>query len=97
MVRAVCAVVQPVTNQSNETTRKRSEPMFVCALLGAAAVGFISFVAGFVGPIIITPDSNQGPLLGIFITGPLGAIVGAIGGVIYFLVRRARMSGSTGR
>ncbi|ESY71163.1 hypothetical protein X742_01675 [Mesorhizobium sp. LNHC232B00] len=34
--------------------------------------------AGFVGPIIFTPDANQGPLLGIFITGPLGLVVGLV-------------------
>jgi hypothetical protein len=52
------------------------------AFLGALLVGGIGFVAGFVGPILLMPESNQGPLLGIFITGPLGAIVGAIAGAI---------------
>jgi hypothetical protein len=42
----------------------------------AAAIGGFSFVAGFIGPIYITPDSNQGPLFGIFISGPIGAVVG---------------------
>jgi hypothetical protein len=52
------------------------------AFLGALLVGGIGFVAGFVGPILLMPEANQGPLLGIFITGPLGAIVGAIAGAI---------------
>jgi len=43
-------------------------------------VGVISFLAGFVGPIILHPDSPQGPLLGIFFTGPLGALAGAVAG-----------------
>ena len=34
-----------------------------------------------------TPDANQGPLLGIFITGPLGFILGGIGGLVYRLVK----------
>ena len=46
-------------------------------ILGPALIlGGIGFVGGFVGPIILTPDANQGPLLGIFITGPLGFIIG---------------------
>ena len=49
------------------------------ALVGAASLGF---VAGFVGPIIFTPQANQGPLLGIFITGPLGFVVGGLIGAV---------------
>ena len=37
--------------------------------LGAVIVGVIGFSIGFIGPIIFTPEANQGPLLGIFITG----------------------------
>jgi hypothetical protein len=40
-------------------------------------LGAIGFVGGYVGPIILTPEANQGPLLGIFITGPLGFLAGA--------------------
>jgi hypothetical protein len=54
-------------------------------LLGGIILGGIGFVAGFVGPIIFTPESNQGPLLGIFITGPLGFIVGALAGCLISL------------
>jgi uncharacterized protein YneF (UPF0154 family) len=39
-------------------------------------------VIGFVGPVILSPESNQGPLLGIFITGPLGIVLGIILGFI---------------
>jgi hypothetical protein len=58
------------------------------ALLGALIVGGIGFVGGFFGPLVLAPDANQGPLLGIFITGPLGAILGAIGGAIYSVASR---------
>jgi hypothetical protein len=42
-------------------------------LLGAAG-----FAAGFFGPIVFVPDANQGPLVGIFITGPGGVVLGAL-------------------
>lgn len=44
--------------------------------------GFAGFAAGFAGPLLLLPQLPQGPLLGIFITGPAGVIVGCIvGGV----------------
>lgn len=57
---------------------------------GAAVVGTIGFLAGFFGPILFTPSSNQGPLLGIFITGPLGVIVGLLGGLVYAGVTQSK-------
>lgn len=39
--------------------------------------GVIGFAIGFFGPLLWAPDSNQGPLLGIFVTGPAGLILGA--------------------
>jgi MFS family permease len=47
---------------------------------GALVVGAAGFCAGFFGPIALNPDANQGPLVGIFITGPGGAILGAVVG-----------------
>jgi hypothetical protein len=44
------------------------------------ALGAVSFSAGFFGPMILTPEANQGPLLGILITGPLGLIAGLVVG-----------------
>ena len=41
-------------------------------------LGVFGFLAGFVGPMILAPDANQGPLLGIFITGPGGAFAGLV-------------------
>jgi hypothetical protein len=41
-------------------------------------LGVFGFLAGYVGPIILVPEANQGPLLGIFITGPGGALAGLI-------------------
>ena len=48
----------------------------------------IAFVVGFFGPMIWAPEANQGPLLGLFITGPLGFLLGGVDGLAYGLVRR---------
>ena len=57
------------------------------ALIGAMGLGGIAFLGGFIGPIILTPGANQGPLLGIFITGPLGFSAGALLGTVYGFIR----------
>ena len=57
---------------------------------GAVIIGFPSFLIGFIGPIIFTPQANQGPLLGIFITGPVGAVIGFIVGALYIQLRRPK-------
>ena len=49
---------------------------------GALLLGAVGFSAGFFGPIILNPDANQGPLVGILITGPGGLIVGAVLGAV---------------
>ena len=58
---------------------------------GALITGGIGFARGFFGPMIVTPDANQGPMLGIFITGPIGLVLGALGGAIWHRRRRAAM------
>jgi len=40
-------------------------------------IGAAGFAAGFFGPLIFAPDANQGPLVGILISGPLGLVLGA--------------------
>jgi len=50
-----------------------------------AILGIIGFLGGFIGPVIFTPEANQGPLLGIFITGPLGFVLGLIVGFVLSL------------
>jgi hypothetical protein len=68
-----------------------SGALFTAVSFGALVTGAVGFAAGFFGPLIFAPDANQGPLLGIFITGPLGVLAGAVGGAVYwFLRRRAR-------
>jgi hypothetical protein len=57
------------------------------ALHWAMVVGAPGFTAGFFGQLIFTPEANQGPLLGIFISGPLGFILGGVAGLINALCR----------
>jgi hypothetical protein len=67
-----------------------STSVAVMAGLGAAIVGGLGFVAGFFGPMIFAPEANQGPLLGLFITGPAGVAIGAIAGALYAMRRGRR-------
>jgi hypothetical protein len=60
-----------------------STSVAVMAGLGAAILGGLGFVAGFFGPMIFAPEANQGPMLGLFITGPAGVVIGAIAGAVY--------------
>ena len=57
--------------------------------MGALVTGGIGFAGGFFGPLLFAPGANQGPLLGLFITGPLGFVLGAVGGAVYWLARRS--------
>ena len=50
---------------------------------GALILGGLFFTLGFLGPMVISKDTNQGPMIGLFIAGPLGVIMGAIGGYVY--------------
>jgi hypothetical protein len=43
------------------------------AFLWFLILGATGFAAGFFGPMMLVPEANQGPMLGIFITGPGGA------------------------
>lgn len=63
------------------------------ALAGALIVGGIGFVGGFFGPMLLG-GGNQGPLLGLFITGPLGFLLGGVGGLVYGFKHRTHASRS---
>ena len=41
-------------------------------------LGGVGFASGFFGPMLFVPEANQGPLSGIFITGPAGAVLGLV-------------------
>lgn len=49
-----------------------------------AAAGF---AAGFFGPMVFVPDANQGPLVGILISGPAGFVLGLVLWVACAIVR----------
>jgi len=55
----------------------------------ALLVGGVSFSLGFFGPMLLDPSAAQGPMLGLFITGPLGLI----GGYVWGVFRAAARSG----
>lgn len=59
-------------------------------LLGAVVLGGIGFSIGFFGPIIFAPEAGQGPMLGIFITGPLGFLLGGVGGFLYWIIYKKK-------
>jgi hypothetical protein len=49
----------------------------------ALSMGTAGGLAGFLGPIFLNPDAHQGPLLGLFVTGPGGAIAGLLLGSVF--------------
>lgn len=51
-------------------------------ILWVLALGATGLFCGFFGPIALSPDANQGPLLGIFVTGPAGMIAGLVLGAL---------------
>lgn len=56
-------------------------PLLRGAMRGAAWGGLIGFAGGFFGPMLLTPDANQGPMLGLFFTGPGGVVLGGLAGL----------------
>jgi hypothetical protein len=56
---------------------------------GGWLLGGVGFAVGFIGPLVIWPDANLGPLLGILFTGPAGFVLGALGAVLLRLGRAA--------
>jgi hypothetical protein len=50
--------------------------------LWSVALGAVGFACGFFGPIVLAPDANQGPLLGLLVTGPGGVVLGFVAGLV---------------
>jgi uncharacterized membrane protein YeaQ/YmgE (transglycosylase-associated protein family) len=81
---------QPAPASAPAPRPKPREPLWMRIVLtpawagvGAVMMGFTGFVIGFWGPMRFAPGANQGPMLGLFITGPGGVILGAlIGGAL---------------
>jgi len=49
-------------------------------------LGAAGFVCGFVGPLVLSPESNIGPIIGILITGPGGVLAGLLLGALFQLL-----------
>lgn len=79
---ALAASVYVARNVWNGTA-EGSTSVSVMAGLGAVTIGGLGFVLGFFGPMIFAPGANQGPMLGLFITGPAGVVIGAVAGAVY--------------
>lgn len=90
LVSLLCAVLAGrfIWTRTGDGARQRG--LLAAMSIGALALGGIGFCAGFFGPLLLAPDANQGPLLGLFITGPLGFLLGGIGGFCYWLRHRDR-------
>lgn len=41
-------------------------------------LGLTGFTAGFFGPMLFAPEANQGPLVGILLSGPGGVVLGLV-------------------
>lgn len=58
-------------------------------MIAVSIRGFIGWLVGFTigvfGPLLFS-DSNQGPLLGIFFTGPIGLLLGLIWGALRAII-----------
>ena len=52
-------------------------------LLWSLGLGFVGLMYGFISPMFNVPNTGQMPLVGIFITGPLGFVIGGIVGYIH--------------
>jgi hypothetical protein len=55
-------------------------------------LGVTGFSAGFFGPMIFVPESNQGPLVGILMTGPGGVVLGVF---LWLLMKLLPLPGRT--
>ena len=58
----------------------RTRPDMRRVMVWSITFGLVSFLLGFIGPLYVWPGSPQGPLFGIVISGPAGAVLGCIAG-----------------
>ena len=56
------------------------------ALTGGLVLGILGLVAGVLGSMIQDSKSTQGLLIGIFVTGPTGFVVGMAAGAVFALI-----------
>ena len=63
-------------------------------MLAAGALGILGLIGGMVVPALLDPSTVQGPLLGIFVTGPLGVIIGGHAGIVWSAQQQNRTTWS---
>lgn len=80
------------TMVAGESSMRAADEPTRAMITGAVIFGFLGFSIGFFGPMVFAPEANQGPLLGIFITGPLGAAVGSGAGWFWWATYRSSHS-----
>ena len=88
MIGSLAAAIWAARYTWRRTENFNNSGVLALTFSGALVVGTIGFLGGFFGPMIFAPGANQGPLLGLFITGPLGFLLGGAGGLVYGLIRR---------
>jgi hypothetical protein len=74
-----------------EVTRARTPDPAGLIVAWAAPIAGALFAAGFLGPLLLS-SSNLGPLLGIFVTGPLGTLFGVWVGAVRVAKDATRLS-----
>jgi len=74
-----------------ESRKPQTPDPMAQVILWTMVIGVASFVAGFAGPLFLS-NSGLGPLLGIFVTGPLGFLVGGLVGALRASNSSARLS-----
>jgi hypothetical protein len=60
-----------------------SAPIRPAILTWVLVLGAVGLFVGFLAPLVLAPEANTGPLIGIFITGPSGALAGFVLGVAF--------------
>ncbi len=81
----------PKSKDTVDNHNQVSEPNFKSRIVFCSILaGSIGFAGGFFGPMLLSPKSNQGPLLGILFTGPIGVLSGPAIGVAT-LVRKTNL------
>ncbi len=65
-------------------------PIGWCLLAGLVTGAAVAPLVGAAAAVIFYPGNNLAPLLGAFIVGPAGFLLGCIGGIVWFEFRRRR-------
>jgi hypothetical protein len=73
------------------------KPMLYYIIIGGFLSGFTALILGVIGAIIFYPQSNIAPIIGFIYTGPIGFLLGLLGGAVYWAVKvRGKRVNTTG-